>query len=172
MEIAWTCNVIRRSLVWQRHDSSVHRANVPYTTMRWNCSVCVWLHVLLSINLLFRRVVLCTALRVDVDALMGMAEIPSNSLTHAPRLSSTSRRRGVLPAEVCIEQHRPCQAPKTYYTSEVLLVVKHVWPVATTPNHESCLKSIKLPLLQHQLAPTALGQTDTQLGPCRCAAAD
>ena len=51
--------------------------------MRWNCSVCVCLHVLLSINLLFRRVVLCTALRVDVDALMGMAEIPSNSFIHS-----------------------------------------------------------------------------------------
>jgi hypothetical protein len=47
--------------------------------MRWNYNVRVCLHVLLSINLLFRRVVLCTAQRVDVDALMGMAEIPSNS---------------------------------------------------------------------------------------------
>ena len=51
--------------------------------MRWSCSVCVCLHVLLSINLLFRRVVLCTALRVDVDGLMGMAEIPSNSFIHS-----------------------------------------------------------------------------------------
>ena len=55
--------------------------------MRWNCSVCVCLHVLLSINLLFRRVVLCTALRVDVNALMGMAEIPSNSFIHHHHVS-------------------------------------------------------------------------------------
>ena len=41
-------------------------------------------------------VVLCTALRMDVDALMGMAEIPSNSFIH-----SASNRPQAIPKLSC-----------------------------------------------------------------------
>jgi hypothetical protein len=63
--------------------------------MTWDCSVRVCLRVLLSINLLFRCVVLCTHQRVDVDALMGLAEVSSNSFVHslaAPPVSLTQQQ--------------------------------------------------------------------------------
>ena len=44
----------------------------------------VCLELLLSVNLLFRCVVLCTAQRMDVDALMDMAKFPSSCLIHSP----------------------------------------------------------------------------------------
>ena len=58
-------------------------------SMRWGCSgpVCLHDHMLKSINLLFnfRCLVLCTAERVDVNALilMGVATFRSDSFLHA-----------------------------------------------------------------------------------------
>ena len=51
--------------------------------------------VLSSTNLLCRRVVLCTALHVDVNALMHMAETPSNCIvqSNTPRAMQNPCRR-------------------------------------------------------------------------------
>ena len=82
--------------------------------MRWLCSRRVRLDVLMSINLLLRQVMLCTAQRVDMDAPMCLADTLSSAIVHLhcaeqradtprsaqPRTAAYCRSKGlhVLPA--------------------------------------------------------------------------